>query len=115
SPQKQYQQLNTPLPLIPTHSIPKPSPHIKDPINPPQPLLTLSSTTNPHIPLKPSQPLQKQTHLHLPHLPPQPQQQSFTFQQITPQPKTLITSPPFTPSKKPPPPYSPFTTNLHPL
>ena len=56
--------------------------------------------------------LEKQTDLELNDLAEEREEECFTFEQITAQPKTVITSPAFSGSEKGGRRYSPFTTNV---
>ena len=63
-------------------------------------VLTLSSTTNGQIAVKAWKALEKQTDLELKDLAEEREEERFTFEKITAQPQTVITSPAFSGSKK---------------
>lgn len=75
-------------------------------------ILTLSSTSNGKVAVKAWESLEKKTALHLKDLAEERAEERFTFEQITAQPKTVITSPAFSGSEKGGRRYSPFTTNV---
>lgn len=75
-------------------------------------ILTLSSTTNGKMAVKAWESLEKKTSLELKDLAEERAEDRFTFEQITAQPKTVITSPAFSGSEKGGRRYSPFTTNV---
>ena len=75
-------------------------------------VLTLSSTSNGKMAVKAWEALEKQTDLELVDLAAEREEECFTFEQITAQPKTVITSPAFSGSEKGGRRYSPFTTNV---
>jgi nitrate reductase alpha subunit len=75
-------------------------------------ILTLSSTSNGKMAVKAWKALEKQTDLELADLAEEREEECFTFEQITAQPKTVITSPAFSGSEKGGRRYSPFTTNV---
>ncbi|ONG81184.1 nitrate reductase subunit alpha [Bacillus cereus] len=112
SAEKEYEQLKSRLGVVRTDSIAKGCPDIKEAINAAEAVLTLSSTTNGHMAVKAWEALEKQTDLKLRDLAEEREEECFTFEQITAQPKTVITSPAFTGSEKGGRRYSPFTTNV---
>lgn len=75
-------------------------------------VLTLSSTTNGKMAVKAWEALEKKTALELTDLAQDRVEERFTFEQITVQPRTVITSPAFSGSEKGGRRYSPFTTNV---
>ncbi|MEC1376425.1 nitrate reductase subunit alpha [Heyndrickxia oleronia] len=75
-------------------------------------VLMLSSTTNGKLAVRAWESLEKQTDLHLRDLAEEREEECFNFEQITAQPKTVITSPAFSGSEKGGRRYSPFTTNI---
>lgn len=75
-------------------------------------ILTLSSTSNGKMAVKAWEALEKKTNLELTDLAIEREEECFTFDQITAQPKTVITSPAFSGSEKGGRRYSPFTTNV---
>ncbi|NRD79646.1 nitrate reductase subunit alpha [Bacillus sp. BRMEA1] len=75
-------------------------------------ILTLSSTSNGRMAVKAWEALEKKTDLELVDLAAEREEECFTFEQITAQPKTVITSPAFSGSEKGGRRYSPFTTNV---
>ncbi|MBB6445336.1 nitrate reductase subunit alpha [Bacillus benzoevorans] len=75
-------------------------------------VLTLSSTSNGKMAVKAWEALEKKTDLELVDLAAEREEECFTFEQITAQPKTVITSPAFSGSEKDGRRYSPFTTNV---
>ena len=97
---KEYEQLKSRLGVVQTDSIAKGCPDIKEAINAAEAVLTLSSTTNGHMAVKAWEALEKQTDLKLRDLAEEREEECFTFEQITAQPKTVITSPAFTGSEK---------------
>lgn len=97
---KEYEQLKSKLGVVRTDSIAKGCPDIKEAINAAEAVLTLSSTTNGHMAVKAWEALEKQTDLKLRDLAEEREEECFTFEQITAQPKTVITSPAFTGSEK---------------
>lgn len=97
---KEYEQLKSKLGVVRTDSIAKDCPDIKEAINAAEAVLTLSSTTNGHMAVKAWEALEKQTDLKLRDLAEEREEECFTFEQITAQPKTVITSPAFTGSEK---------------
>ncbi|WP_374723722.1 nitrate reductase subunit alpha [Calidifontibacillus erzurumensis] len=75
-------------------------------------ILALSSTSNGRMAVKAWEALEKKTDLELVDLASEREEECFTFEQITAQPKTVITSPAFSGSEKGGRRYSPFTTNV---
>ncbi len=78
-------------------------------------ILTLSSTSNGKVAVKAWESLENITNLKLKDMAEEREEECFTFEQITAQPKTVITSPAFTGSEKGGRRYSPFTTNVEKL
>jgi nitrate reductase / nitrite oxidoreductase, alpha subunit len=87
-------------------------PNIETAKNVSEAILTLSSTSNGKMAVKAWKALEKQTDLKLADLAEEREEECFTFEQITAQPKTVITSPAFSGSEKGGRRYSPFTTNV---
>ncbi|RAV05128.1 nitrate reductase subunit alpha [Paenibacillus sp. YN15] len=75
-------------------------------------ILTLSSTSNGKMAVKAWEALEKKTALQLKDLAEDRIEERFTFNEITTQPKTVITSPAFSGSEQHGRRYSPFTTNV---
>ncbi|SMO60749.1 nitrate reductase subunit alpha [Melghirimyces algeriensis] len=75
-------------------------------------ILALSSTTNGKLAVKAWEALEKKTGLTLKDLAEERAEDQFTFEKITAQPQTVITSPAFSGSEKGGRRYSPFTTNV---
>ncbi|WP_100011451.1 nitrate reductase subunit alpha [Lentibacillus sediminis] len=75
-------------------------------------ILMLSSTTNGKVAVKAWEALEEQTDLELKDLAAEREEEVFSFDQITAQPKTVISSPAFSGSEKDGRRYSPFTTNI---
>ena len=84
---KEYEQLKSRLGVVQTDSIAKGCPDIKEAINAAEAVLTLSSTTNGHMAVKAWEALEKQTDLKLRDLAEEREEECFTFEQITAQPK----------------------------
>src|SRR5699024_7425678 len=72
----------------------------------------LSSTTNGKVAVKAWEALEEKTDLELKDLAADRREELFTFDKITAQPMTVLTSPAFTGSEKDGRRYSPFTTNI---
>lgn len=87
-------------------------PDISNALHASEAVLTLSSTTNGKMAVRAWEALEKQTDLSLRDLAQGREEECFTFEEITNQPKTVITSPAFTGSEKDGRRYSPFTTNI---
>lgn len=87
-------------------------PDISSSLNVSEAILTLSSTSNGKVAVKAWEALEKKTSLELKDLAAEREEERFTFEQITAQPKTVITSPAFSGSEKGGRRYSPFTTNV---
>ncbi|AQR78807.1 nitrate reductase subunit alpha [Paenibacillus larvae] len=75
-------------------------------------ILTLSTTTNGRMSVKAWEALERKTNLKLKDLAEDRIEECFTFEEITNQPKTVITSPAFSGSEQGGRRYSPFTTNV---
>ncbi|WP_040948809.1 nitrate reductase subunit alpha [Gorillibacterium massiliense] len=75
-------------------------------------ILTLSSTSNGRMAVKAWEALEQKTARKLKDLAEDRSDERFTFEQITAQPKTVITSPAFSGSEQHGRRYSPFTTNV---
>lgn len=87
SAEKEYEQLKSRLGVVRTDSIAKGCPNIKEAINAAEAVLTLSSTTNGHMAVKAWEALEKQADLKLRDLAEEREEECFTFEQITAQPK----------------------------
>lgn len=112
SAQDEYEKLKKTLGTIKRPSIAAGCPDISDAKKVAEAILTLSSTTNGKVAMKAWKTLEKKTNLSLVDLAKEREEECFTFEQITAQPKTVITSPAFSGSEKGGRRYSPFTTNV---
>jgi nitrate reductase / nitrite oxidoreductase, alpha subunit len=108
----EYEKLKKTLGTIKRSSIAAGCPDISDAKNAAEAILALSSTTNGKVAVKAWEALEKKTNLSLVDLAKEREEECFTFEQITAQPKTVITSPAFSGSEKGGRRYSPFTTNV---
>ncbi|MFB5166341.1 nitrate reductase subunit alpha [Geobacillus sp. NFOSA3] len=112
SAKDEYEKLKKTLGTIKRSSIAAGCPDISDAKNAAEAILALSSTTNGKVAVKAWEALEKKTNLSLVDLAKEREEECFTFEQITAQPKTVITSPAFSGSEKGGRRYSPFTTNV---
>ncbi|PUF89208.1 MULTISPECIES: nitrate reductase subunit alpha [unclassified Geobacillus] len=112
SVKEEYEKLKKTLGTIKRSSIAAGCPDISDAKNAAEAILALSSTTNGKVAVKAWEALEKKTNLSLVDLAKEREEECFTFEQITAQPKTVITSPAFSGSEKGGRRYSPFTTNV---
>ncbi|EZP77406.1 nitrate reductase A subunit alpha [Parageobacillus genomosp. 1] len=112
SAKDEYEKLKKTLGTIKRASIAAGCPDISDAKKAAEAILTLSSTTNGKVAVKAWKALEKKTNLQLADLAKEREEECFTFEQITAQPKTVITSPAFSGSEKGGRRYSPFTTNV---
>jgi nitrate reductase / nitrite oxidoreductase, alpha subunit len=112
SAKDEYEKLKKTLGTIKHTSIAAGCPDISSAKNAAEAILTLSSTTNGKVAVKAWEALEKKTNLRLADLAKEREEECFTFEQITAQPKTVITSPAFSGSEKGGRRYSPFTTNV---
>ncbi|MGG3937920.1 nitrate reductase subunit alpha [Anoxybacillus kestanbolensis] len=112
SVEEEYEKLKRVLGTVQHSSVAKGCPDISDAKKVAEAILTLSSTTNGHVAVKAWESLEKKTSLQLKDLAAEREEECFTFEQITAQPKTVITSPAFSGSEKGGRRYSPFTTNV---
>lgn len=109
---KQYEELKKRLGTVQNGSIADGCPDITVDRNACEAVLTLSSTTNGHLAVKAWEALEEKTSLELKDLALDREGDLITFDKITAQPQTVITSPAFTGSEKDGRRYSPFTTNV---
>ncbi|MEG7283062.1 nitrate reductase subunit alpha [Bacillus sp. 0909A] len=108
----EYESLKKRLGEITSDSVAKGCPNISEAKQAAEAILTLSSTSNGKVAVKAWESLENITNLELKDLAEEREEECFTFEQITAQPKTVITSPAFTGSEKGGRRYSPFTTNV---
>ncbi|MEC3637683.1 nitrate reductase subunit alpha [Bacillus halotolerans] len=111
----EYESLKKRLGEVTTDSVAKGCPNISEAKQAAEAVLTLSSTSNGKVAVKAWESLEDITNLKLKDLAEEREEECFTFEQITAQPKTVITSPAFTGSEKGGRRYSPFTTNVEKL
>lgn len=111
SAKAEYEQLKSLLGTVKT-GVGAGCPDISTAINVSEAILTLSSTSNGKVAVKAWEALEETTSLELKDLAAEREEERFTFEQITAQPKTVITSPAFSGSEKGGRRYSPFTTNV---
>jgi nitrate reductase alpha subunit len=109
---KEYDELKRRLGTINNGTIADGCPDISDARNACEAVLTLSSTSNGKIAVRAWEALEKQTNLELKDLALDREGDLMTFDKITAQPQTVITSPAFSGSEKDGRRYSPFTTNV---
>lgn len=109
---KEYDELKRRLGTINNGTIADCCPDISDARNACEAVLTLSSTSNGKIAVRAWEALEKQTNLELKDLALDREGDLMTFDKITAQPQTVITSPAFSGSEKDGRRYSPFTTNV---
>lgn len=112
SAKEEYEQLKKLLGTVQKASIADGCPDISEAKKVAEAILTLSSTTNGKVAVKAWEALEKKTSLELKDLASEREEECFTFEQITAQPKPVITSPAFSGSEKGGRRYSPFTTNV---
>lgn len=112
SVEEEYEKLKHVLGTVRGATVANGCPDISDAKKVAEAILTLSSTTNGHVAVKAWESLEKKTNLQLKDLAEEREEECFTFEQITAQPKTVITSPAFSGSEKGGRRYSPFTTNV---
>lgn len=111
----EYESLKKRLGEITSDSVAKGCPNISEAKQAAEAVLTLSSTSNGKVAVKAWESLENITNLKLKDLAEEREEECFTFEQITAQPKTVITSPAFCGSEKGGRRYSPFTTNVEKL
>lgn len=111
----EYESLKQRLGEITSDSVAKGCPNISEAKQAAEAVLTLSSTSNGKVAVKAWESLENITNLKLKDLAEEREEECFTFEQITAQPKTVITSPAFSGSEKGGRRYSPFTTNVEKL
>ncbi|KYC92077.1 nitrate reductase subunit alpha [Heyndrickxia coagulans] len=112
SVEEEYEKLKKTLGTVKGTTIAEGCPDISTAKKAAEAILTLSSTTNGHVAVKAWESLEKTTSLSLKDLASEREEECFTFEQITAQPRTVITSPAFSGSEKGGRRYSPFTTNV---
>ncbi|GAB3060158.1 nitrate reductase subunit alpha [Virgibacillus ainsalahensis] len=110
--EKEYEQVKHTIGKVNNDSIADGCPDITNARDACEAILMLSSTTNGKVAVKSWEALEKKTNLELKDLAEEREEELFTFDQITAQPKTVITSPAFSGSEKGGRRYSPFTTNI---
>ncbi len=110
--EQEYESLKKRLGTIQNGTMVDGCPDIRDARNACEVVLTLSSTTNGKIAVRAWKSLEKQTNLELKDLAEDREGDLITFDKITAQPQTVITSPVFSGSEKDGRRYSPFTTNV---
>ncbi|TWM21587.1 Respiratory nitrate reductase 1 alpha chain [Bacillus licheniformis] len=115
SVEAEYNSLKKTLGVVKDDTIAKGCPDISDARQAAEAVLTLSSTSNGKVAVKAWESLEKITNLELKDLAEEREEECFTFEQISAQPKTVITSPAFSGSEKGGRRYSPFTTNVEKL
>jgi len=108
----EYEQLKQTIGVIKDGSIADGYPDISSAKDASEAVLMLSSTTNGKTAVKAWEALEERTQLQLKDLAAGREQDLFTFDDITAQPRTVITSPAFSGSEKGNRRYSPFTTNI---
>ncbi|MEC0404753.1 nitrate reductase subunit alpha [Bacillus velezensis] len=111
----EYESLKKRLGETDSDGVAKGCPNISEAKQAAEAILTLSSTSNGKVAVKAWESLENITNLKLKDLAEEREEECFTFEQITAQPKTVITSPAFTGSEKGGRRYSPFTTNVEKL
>jgi len=112
---EEYEQLKRKLGTVQNGSIADGCPDISIDKNACEAILTLSSTTNGRVAVRAWEALEKKTNLELKDLALDREGDLITFEKITAQPQTVITSPAFSGSEKDGRRYSPFTTNVEKL
>lgn len=115
SMEKEYEQVKHTIGTVQDGSIADGHPNITNARDACEAILMLSSTTNGKVAVKAWEALEEKTNLNLKDLADEREEELFTFDQITAQPKTVITSPAFSGSEKGGRRYSPFTTNIEKL
>jgi len=109
---KEYEQLKQTIGTIETGGIADGCPDITSARDACEAILMMSSTTNGKVAVRAWEALEKNTDLELKDLATDREAELFTFDDITAQPKTVITSPAFSGSEQGGRRYSPFTTNI---
>ncbi|MCM3567761.1 nitrate reductase subunit alpha [Neobacillus mesonae] len=112
SAEAEYEKLKKTLGTVNTGGVADGCPKLNTAKDACEATLTLSSTSNGRMAVKAWEALEKKTNLELTDLATEREEECFTFEQITAQPKTVITSPAFSGSEKGGRRYSPFTTNV---
>lgn len=111
----EYNELKKIIGVKENENITKGYPDITNARDASEAVLRLASTTNGKVAVKAWKALEKQTNLDLSDMARDKQGEVFTFDKITAQPRTVVTSPAFTGSVKNDRRYSPFTTNIEKL
>ncbi|QHS22497.1 nitrate reductase subunit alpha [Virgibacillus sp. MSP4-1] len=109
---EEYEELKKKIGTVNNGSIADGCPDITKARSASEATLLLSSTTNGKVAVKAWEALEDKTDLELKDLAEDRKEELFTFDSITSQPKTVITSPAFSGSEKDGRRYSPFTTNV---
>jgi nitrate reductase / nitrite oxidoreductase, alpha subunit len=107
-----YEKLKKMIGTVKNKGVGEGCPDISSDRNASQAVLSLSSTTNGKMAVRAWKALEEKTNLQLHDLAIEREEDHFTMEQITSQPKTVITSPAFSGSEKGGRRYSPFTTNI---
>ena len=110
--EKEYEQVKHTLGTVDNGTIADGCPDITHAKDACEAILMLSSTTNGKVAVKAWEALEEVTELELKDLAEEREEELFTFEKITAQPMTVITSPAFSGSEKGGRRYSPFTTNI---
>ncbi|WP_070120328.1 nitrate reductase subunit alpha [Bacillus marinisedimentorum] len=109
---KEYEQLKSLLGTVREEGISEGCPDISTALNVSEAILTMSSTTNGKVAVRAWEALEDITGRELKDLAAEREEERFTFEQITAQPKTVISSPAFSGNETGGRRYSPFTTNI---
>lgn len=112
SVEDEYEQLKNRLGLAKTMTMEGNYPSIETAKNTSEAILSLSSASNGKLAVRAWEAMEEVTDLSLTDLAEDRKEEHFTFEQITAQPKTVITTPVFTGTNKGGRRYSPFTTNV---
>lgn len=108
----EYDKLKSTLGTTETKKIGNGYPSIETAKNAAETILSLSSASNGKLAVRAWEAMEEKTDLALKDLAVDRKEEHFTFEQITAQPKTVITTPAFTGTNKGGRRYSPFTTNI---
>jgi nitrate reductase alpha subunit len=112
SAQEEYAFLQKWLGTVDQPGVTQGCPQIKKARQVAEAILTLSSTSNGKVAVKAWEALEQKTSLQLKDLAAEREEERFTFESVSAQPKTVITTPAFSGSEKGGRRYSPFTTNV---
>lgn len=112
SVEDEYEKLKNRLGIAKTTTIAGNYPNIASAKNASEAILSLSSASNGKLAVRAWEAMEEKTDLALADLAADRKEEHFTFEQITAQPKTVITTPAFTGTNKGGRRYSPFTTNV---